>query len=275
MKRIYLTGFAITALFLACAISAFAQDSPITVSFTDPSRPGLLKVNLLQGNVTIKAYAGKDVVIQSKTRTGRRDRRQPAEFQGLKRLEAVASGLSIEEENNVMSVGSSRMSNSIDLEIQVPARTNLKIGLMNGDELIVLGVDGDIDVTNNNGDVTLTDVAGTVLAHSMNGKVLATLKRVTPQKPMSFTSMNGNVDVTLPPDTKANLKLRSENGDVWTDFDVQVKPNAPATVEDSRRSGGRFRINVDRNVLGAINGGGPDFELRTMNGSVYIRKTKP
>lgn len=278
MKRIYLVGLFTAVLFIAFNASAWAQDPPITVSFSDPSRPGLLKVNLLQGNITVKTHAGKDVIIQTKARSNsvrRTNRRQDADTAGLKRLDAVSSGVTVEEENNVMSIGSSRMSNSTDLEIQVPVKTNLKLGILNGDYMVVQGVDGDIDATNQNGDLTLADVSGSVVAHSSNGKVVVTMKRVTPQKPMSFTSLNGNVDVTLPADTKANMKLRTDNGEVYTDFEVQIKPSTAApVVEDTRRSGGRFRINVDKSVLGAINGGGPDFELRTMNGNVYIRKLK-
>jgi len=98
---------------------------------------------------------------------------------------------------------------------------------------------------------------------------------VTAQKPMAFTSMNGAVDVTLPPLAKANLKLRSDNGDVFTDFDVQLQSQTrtPA-VDDSRSRGGRFRLEVDRSVSGTINGGGPEFELRTFNGPIYLRKGK-
>jgi DUF4097 and DUF4098 domain-containing protein YvlB len=88
---------------------------------------------------------------------------------------------------------------------------------------------------------------------------------------MAFSSFNGNVDVTLPAATKANLKLRSDQGDVFTDFDVELKTAARAPLE-SRGQGGKFRIEVNRSIYGAINGGGPDFELRTFNGNVYVRK---
>jgi DUF4097 and DUF4098 domain-containing protein YvlB len=129
-------------------------------------------------------------------------------------------------------------------------------------------------VNNQNGSVSMTDVSGSVVAHSLNGAVTVSMKRVTAQKAMSFTSLNGRVDVTLPADTKANLKVRSDNGDVWTDFDVTLRNNATPTVTDNRNRGGRFKIEVDRSILGTINGGGPDFLVQTMNGSIYIRKAK-
>ena len=276
MNRICLIALITVSLWLTGAGAASAQDNPVTVSFSDPSRPGTVRVNIMSGGLTVKTHAGRDVIIQNRGgRVSSRSRAaRDAENQGLRRLEAVSSGLSVEEENNIMSIGTTR-SNSSELEIQVPVRTNLKVGMVNGDNVVIDGVDGEIEITNNNGNITLTDVSGSVVAHSSNGNLNATMKRVTPQKPMSFTSINGRVDVTLPGDTKANLKLRADNGDVWTDFDVQIKPTPPPAVDDSRsRSGGRMVIRVDKSILGTINGGGPDFELRSFNGNVYIRKLK-
>lgn len=272
MKKINLLGLLTIMTALVVGRPARAQDNPVTVAFSDPSRPGTLKLHLLQGTISIKGSSGKDVVINAKTR-GSSNRRAASNTEGLHRLDRFSSGLSVEEQNNVMTVGAGM--NSVDLQIEVPSRTNLQVGVVNGGGMTIEAVDGQIEVENNNGSITLTDVSGSVMAHSLNGKVIATLKRVAPQQPMSFASMNGSVDVTLPADTKANLKLRTDNGDVWTDFDVQMKPGSQPSVVDTRRSGGQYRIEVDRSFLGTINGGGPDIELRTMNGNVYIRKAKP
>jgi len=274
MIRIYVVGL-MTAIFaLITSSPAAAQDNPVTVAFSDPSRPGTIKADLLQGAVSITGTSGKDVIISPRTRGTRRPpRRESESTAGLHRLDGFASGLSIEERNNVMTIETGV--GFVDLDIQVPARTNLQIKVVNGGSMKIEGADGEIEVSNDNGSISLTDVSGSVVAHSLNGKIIATLKRVTAQKPMSFVSMNGNVDVSLPPDTKANLKLRTDNGNVWTDFDVQMRASSQPVVEDSRKSGGRYRIEVDRSFVGSINGGGPDFELRTMNGNIYIRKTKP
>ena len=88
---------------------------------------------------------------------------------------------------------------------------------------------------------------------------------------MAFTSLNGTVDVTLPPTTRANLRMRSDNGDVYSDFDVQLAASAPM-VQENRSGNGRYRISRNRSIVGAINGGGPEFELRTFNSNVYVRK---
>ena len=90
---------------------------------------------------------------------------------------------------------------------------------------------------------------------------------------MSFTSLNGRVDVTLPADAKARLRLKTTNGAVYSDFDVKMDAdNSKPVIEDNRNKGGRYRIRMDHGVSGMINGGGPDYTFQTMNGDILIHK---
>ena len=282
MKMILTTTLLTMIVIAAASITLCAQGNPdrLTVSFSDPARVGAVHIDLMQGTVNIKTHTGRDVIITSSTRvsTSSNSRRQSeAEAQGMRRLESSATGLTVEENGNVMSIGTYRMNRNVNLDIEVPARTNLKIQVLNGGGITVDDVDGELDIQNNNGQITLNNVSGSVLAHSLNQRVLVTMKRVTPDKPMSFTSLNGNIDVTLPANVKGNLKLKTDNGDIFVDnaFDVQVKASpAGNQAEDTRRTGGRYRLETDKGIFATLNGGGPEFELRTMNGSVYIRKAK-
>lgn len=276
MKRIFvITSFAIVAA-LWISVTAWAQEANpdrLTVTWSDPTRPGLLKVTVMDGSVTVKTHTGRDVLIDAKGRS-RSNRRTPTEAGGLRRIEMNTTGLSVEEENNVMSITTRNFSHSTDIEIQAPTKTNLTLKSMNGGTITVDGVEGEIEVTNMNGGVTVNNVAGSVVAHSMNGKVLASLRDATPQKPMAFTSMNGSIDVTLPSSVKANVKMRTDNGDIWSDFDIQLRPsNTQPTVQDSRNRGGRYKVELDKSMYGTVNGGGAEFDLRTLNGNIYIRKS--
>jgi DUF4097 and DUF4098 domain-containing protein YvlB len=124
-------------------------------------------------------------------------------------------------------------------------------------------------VKNTNGSVKLTNVGGVVVAHALNGNVYVSLDRITAGRPMSFSSLNGNVDVTLPADTKATLKMRSDNGDVYSDFDILLGATGQVTTD---KSGGKYRVHVDKSINGTINGGGPEIRLTTMNGRIMLRK---
>jgi hypothetical protein len=52
---------------------------------------------------------------------------------------------------------------------------------------------------------------------------------------------DGMIDVTLPSSTKASLRIRSDHGDVYSDFDLQPKPEPLPTVRESSSGRGRYR----------------------------------
>src|SRR2546427_462588 len=98
---------------------------------------------------------------------------------------------------------------------------------MTDGSILVENVEGEIEASTQNGPVTLTNVAGVVIADSRNGKLLVQLSKVTPNKPMSFSTVNGDIDVTLPADIKAKFKLATQNGRAESDFDIGLTPRKP------------------------------------------------
>jgi hypothetical protein len=86
--------------------------------------------------------------------------------------------------------------------------------------------------------------------------------------------MNGKVDVAFPADFKANVVLKSDNGEVLSDFDVKLDQGKKPIIQDSRDKGGKYRVQVEKAVYGTINGGGPEVQFKNFNGNIYIRKAK-
>jgi DUF4097 and DUF4098 domain-containing protein YvlB len=241
----------------------------LSVTLTDPSRPALVKAGLIAGGITVKAYDGKEVIVEARAR----NRESAPSDGGSKRINIATTGLSVEEENNQVHIGCESHVRPIDLTITVPVHTSLHLNAINDGDIAVTGVDGELDVDDINGTVTLNNISGSAVAHALNGRVLVTFNRVNPQKPMAFSSLNGDIDVTFPADLKANVSLRSDRGDVFSDFDVQVQAaSAQPVVEDSRKQGGKYRVKIDKTVRGTINGGGPEFQFTHFNGQIYIRK---
>lgn len=276
MKKGNLYYFAGLALMLSGAL-CFAQESnadKATVPFSDASRPGTVKVGLISGSITVKGYAGKEVIVEAQGRAESHSRdRSRAEAEGLKRIPNTASGLKIEEENNMITVGTSSVNKPVDVTLQVPFHTSLKLKTINNGNIQVEQVEGEIEVNNINGSVTLTNVSGSVVAHALNGNVVVSLTKVDPAKSMSFSSLNGNIDVTFPADAKANVAMKSDQGEIYSDFDIRMDQSAhKPVVEDARGKGGAYRFRMDRTMYGTINGGGPEMQFKTFNGSIYIRK---
>lgn len=241
----------------------------VVVTLSDPSRPSHVKVSLITGGITVKAHEGKDIIVEAHARNRDED---DEDRPGPKRLSIASTGLNVEEEDNQVNIGTESFNRAVDLVIQVPVHTSLHLRAVNDGDINVSGVDGEFDVDDINGSVTMTNIAGSAVAHALNGKLTVSFTRIN-AKPMAFSSLNGDVDVTFPADLKANVSLRSDNGDVFSDFDVKMLPvSSQPVVEDGRTHGGKYKVKMDKTVRGTINGGGPEMQFTNFNGQIYIRK---
>ena len=121
--------------------------------------------------------------------------------------------------------------------------SKLKAGTVNDGSVTIDNLRGELEVNNVNDEIILTGISGSVVANTVNGDVKVTFKSVDPKAPMAFSTLNGDVTVTLPADTKANLKVKSDNGDVYSDFDIDID-KTPAKV-DKVTEPGLYKIKKD------------------------------
>jgi DUF4097 and DUF4098 domain-containing protein YvlB len=155
--------------------------------------------------------------------------------------------------------------------VTVPVDTSVQVKAVMG-AVAVDGVHGEVDVSSVNGPLTLTNISGTVVAETTNGPIRVSMDRVDPAKPISFSSTNGSIDVTLPADLKANVKMRSYNGSIWSDFDMKMAGSAPPVTTSPGGANGKFQVKFDRTVTATINGGGVEASFSTLNGKITIKK---
>ncbi len=281
-------------LLVGAAVLGLAQDAKVdraVVPLTTPGKPALIKAGVLTGGITVKGYEGKEVVVEARIREEKldeadedydaqqaeeeKDKEQVDKSAGMKLIPVIGTGLEVEEQDNVVTVSSESWKNAVDLVIQVPSASNLELSSTNDGDIVVENVSGTIEVSNVNGSNTLRNVSGNVVAQTVNGEILVTMSRVTPDKPMSFSTMDGDIDVTFPADVKASVRMKSQQGDIYSDFDVSLKPAPEKPTGEATKSGkGKYRISFDRFLTGAVNGGGPEFTFNTFNGDIYIRKGK-
>jgi len=294
------------------ALSGLAQtesNERAVVKFSDPAKPGLLKVHLIMGGITLSGYEGSDVIIEAKVRERKiiankpdvpvppplppviakklgdqyenqndleRAKKREAARQGLKKLTVSSTNLLVEEKDNVMGVEINSFMQTVDLTIKVPRNTSLKLTALNAGVILVDNVNGEVEVETASGSIKLTGISGTVVASTTHGDVTASFTKLTPGKPMAFSTFTGDVDITIPADTKATVKLKSDRGDVYSDFDMKLEERSQKKEErhPDRDRAGRYRLVLEKTVFGSINGGGPEFSLSTLNGDIYVRKGK-
>ena len=122
----------------ACAISSAAgaqDDQRLVVPLTDPSRPARLEINLFSGDISIEGYDVKEVIIMADAPIRDADQQEAARPDGLRRIQSSSVGLTVEENDNTVSVHMDFSPKNADLQIRVPRRTSVKAGLVNGGDV--------------------------------------------------------------------------------------------------------------------------------------------
>jgi hypothetical protein len=264
---------AVLAFMLAGTAAGQPTVEKIPIPLTDPNRPVVLKVGLISGGIVVKGYAGREVVVEAKTQPEEEDQPKQKNSGTMKLIPNTSTGLTAEEEDNsvTISTGLRGISHKTDLVIQVPTACSMKLSTVNEGDIEVDNVTGDLEINNTNGSITLNRIAGSAVAQTVNGEVHVVFTRVNADKAMSFSSLNGDIDVTFPASVKATVQLKSEQGEIYSDFDVQMQ-KSPARVDKNEKGKGKYRVTLEKAMRGTINGGGQEIQFNNFNGNIYIRK---
>jgi len=274
-RMIFLASM-LTVCSLALALAQDATVDKVSVPLSDPSRPVMLKVGLISGGIMVKGGAVKDVTVEARVRASEDDEEKSEKPRGLKLIPNNSTGLTVEEDDNTVSVSTGMRGGlrTVDLTLRVPTNCSMHLSAVNDGNIEVENVNGDLEINCTNGSVKLSGISGSAVAHALNEDLTATFVKVNPQKSMSFSSLNGKIDVTFPSDVKANVYMKSDQGEIYSDFDMKVKSETAKQEDNAKGKKGKFRISVERGMRGTINGGGQEIEITNFNGDIYIRKGK-
>ena len=168
----------------------------------------------------------------------------------------------------VLKISKNAMDNSYSFYIPNKAQLSINdIHAQVNTTYIIESMQGEIEINALNSDITLNQISGPVVANATNGNVIANFSNMNMDKPNSFLSVNGFVDVTLPVKASADLQLHTVNGDAYTDWEIEVEKDAtdssPVIPE----------MNMF-NMEGTINGGGTPVTIQSVNGDIYLRKSQ-
>ncbi len=265
-------------VFITTHLSVNAQNDikeQLVVPLTDPNKPGSLRLNMVNGSIKITGYSGKEIIIDATSEAPKPHPKEKTDelATGMKKISTRGGiDLTAEERNNNVKVSSHFMKRPMDLAIKVPQQFSLQISTVNHGDIVVENVTGVLEISNVNGAIHLNNVSGSAVATTVNGEVKANFKGVNTDTPMAFTSLNGRLDVTFPPTAKFNVKLKSDRGEIYSDFDVDVDKTTPKANKVTKD--GLYKVSIDDWVEGKVNGGGSEVMMKNMHGNIYIRKAK-
>lgn len=152
--------------------------------------------------------------------------------------------------------GDRRNSASVDYVVSVPRTAVLEtVGTVNG-PVQIESVSGPVKAASVNGNVEVSAASGDLDLDSVNGRVQATFDRVTAHE-VSLKTVNGGIEVAMPAGTGANVTASTLHGGINSDFDLPVQHRQYGPGAD---------------VKATIGSGGSNLRLKTVNGSIALRR---
>ena len=248
-------------MFLVSAGLACGQEYKVAVQ---NSKEGKLILKNFPGNLPVEGYSGNEVIITSDGG----DFTPPERAKGLKPVfpggnDNSGIGAYVEKNGNTVTATCILpITRRADYKIKVPDNFSLDIesGCERGSNISVTNVKGEIDIKNCQG-IDLKNVTGPLVLSTISGNIDIAYGSTPPEKPISINAISGDIDITLPASTAADLDLKTIGGSFYSDFDFsQPKDNM-------KRIGGS-------KITYSMNGGGPEISIATVSSNVYIRKGK-
>ena len=135
--------------------------------------------------------------------------------------------------------------------VSVPEDVGFLGKTVNGD-VRVHDLASEVGAKSVNGDIEIS-TTGFAEASTVNGSIEAAMERYDIASGLSFSTVNGSISLDLPDDVDADVDARWVNGRLETDLLLELIGRV------SRRS-----------VRGVLGEGGPELNLRTVNGSIRL-----
>jgi hypothetical protein len=275
MKKQFIT---IIILIGIVSLSRAQESGDFAVPLSDPSKRGKLKAHLNYGSITVKGTARKDILVKYSSveddsdhdEDDDRENHKSSNKSGLKRIGGGTMDLEVTERDNFVIINSDTWSYRMKLEIEVPAGFDLNVSTYNDGDLVISNVQGELELNNYNGEITAENISGSVVATTYNGEIKVTFDKITEGTPMSYSTYNGDIDITFPASLKGTFKMKTEQGEILSSFDMKMIKSGPVQKTDTKS--GTYKVVIDEWVKGEVNGGGPEFTMKNYNGDIIVRK---
>jgi len=208
---------------------------------------GRVTIQNLYGNVTITAWDRDAVLVEAIKHSADPRRLEDARIV----VEPTADSLSIRTQ---YAGSDADYPTSVEYRITVPRRVHLENVVLTNGQLSLNGLSGRVKASAVNGDIRALKLGGEVELSTINGRVEADFDRTSPANPISLSSVNGPINLTIPQGSGASLEARNLSGGIASDIGRVARTEA----------GHRL----------IVKGSGPQIRLHNVNGGISIRSTE-
>lgn len=259
----------ITGLLFISGLVGYSQDSfnagksrDFTFTIKGNAADTWLIIENLSSDLKIEGTSSSEIKIQSDNYKG-----LPEKAKGLKPLSAsgpenTGVGLSIKQEGNIITLsGAHNEANNADYVISVPRNLKLKVNYRSwqAGDVHIYEMAGEIEAKSQVGDLIFEDVTGPIVANTLSADLEVIFRNLSEASPTSLTSTSGDIDITMPGNTKGTFEMRTMSGGVYTAFDFDFGDQKLNQIGGQR-------------ATGKLNGGGVEVMLKSISGDIFIRK---
>ena len=250
----------------------WGQSKQITIPLTYPGQNCHVNIDVFSGTVHVKGTSRRDVLVRYELLEGGEEQQfKPAE-NGLKKITGAGVNLDVREKDNKVKIDSDHSSKAIRVFVEVPYRSDIKVGTHHHGDIEVLNVAGELELEGHHGAIEASGISGSVVANTYHGAIVVEFDEITPEAPIAFTSYHGKIDVSLPTNARFDLKAQSSQGEILTGFDVDLIRDE--NIVRKTEKDGTYKVSLTDWIRGEINGGGPELLAKTHHANVYIRKKR-
>lgn len=256
MKSLHLSTF----FFLASVLISSLQAQSHTIAASS----GVLHLDEVK-RVTLVGHDANEILIEIEGEA----KKAPERADGLKVInprgysDNTGIGLNITKDGNehIVRQVSTKGSNRYIIHVPEGVSVFYECSAMNSGTLRIENVKAEIDANIHWKGVELSGVNGPMAIQSVYGSITGKFDAISQDGSISLYSVYSSVDVTVPANAKADFRLDTDYGEVFSDLDLEYGTN-----EDGYTSytGGRFAAKY--------NGGGVDFSIKSAYSNIYLRK---
>lgn len=265
--RFFGMAFALLMMLSNMPVSAQGLPQIINIPLSNPGEPMTLDISILSARIEVIGEDREDAEFEITVDPGDRKIVTPS---GTQALPGGAYSLEVDEDDNRISVHTDWRTNNVYIVARIPRRADLELATRIDGEIIVSNVTGNMQLENTSGPITATNISGSVIADAVNDTIDVSFVSIDTSNAMSLHSINGDLIFGLPADAGAQFHLDSAQGEIFSDFEVEVQASEP--VIERRDDRGGVEVRIENAIVVNVNGGGPVVQLKTLNGDIQIRR---
>jgi len=238
------------SVLLAASVAAAGDYTEIFDQTYEVAHGAAVGLDNINGDVTITVWDRPEVRVQAVKSAS-----SPERLEGLKiEVDARQRGVFIDTrypDSRRLHPVDRHGHSEVEYTLTVPRSVVIDgVDLVNGD-LVIDGVEGEIDADTVNGSVVVRGGMGEIELETVNGRIEVDLAPAAAGD-VSLESVNGTVEVFVA--EAAEIRAETVNGSIRNDFGIEIRK-------------GRY---VGSSMAGAVGAGGPTIEIETVNGGIRV-----